>query len=176
MMMIRSFGPLLLLVLCAITARAEDEAKAVVKKKAQEICQSIVKADYSKVADLTYPKVVELMGGRDKMIDSIRASMKQMSDGGITIKSLSVDEPSGFLSEGKNTFVIVPTSFVIVGPGVKVITRSYLLGISPDRAKTWTFIDGTGLDDKEKRDKILPKLPAELKLPEKQKPEIIKVK
>ncbi len=32
------------------------------------------------------------------------------------------------------------------------------------------------MDNQEKRDKILPKLPAKLKLPEKQKPEIIRDK
>ncbi len=75
--MSRSVGPLILLVLCGITARADDEAKSAVKKKAQEVGESVIKGDYSKVVDLTYPKLVELMGGRDKMIDSMRTSSRR---------------------------------------------------------------------------------------------------
>jgi len=174
--MIRSVGPLILLVLCGTTVWAEDDAKAAVKKKAQELGQSIIKGDYAKVADLTYPKLVETMGGRDKMIETIRTGMKEWNAQGIKIQSVLVDEPSDFLTEGKNTFVVVPTTTEISAEHGKIVAKSYLLGISPDGAKTWTFIDGSGMDDEKKRDKLLPKLPAKLKLPEKQKPEVIRDK
>jgi hypothetical protein len=182
--MIRSIGPLILIVLWGVTARAQDD-KAAVKKKAQELGQSLLKGDYAKVVDLTYPKVVELGGGRDKTIDAIRASIKQWNEEGLTIKSVVVDEPSDYVAEGKNTFVILPTTTEIaveskstgVGiPAGKIVAKSYLLGISPDGAKTWTFIDGSGMADEKKRDMLLLKLPAKLKLPEQQKPQFIKDK
>jgi hypothetical protein len=59
-------------------------------------------------------------------------------------------------------------------PKGKFIVKSYLLGISSDNGKTWKFVDGAGLDDKITGG--LPKLPAKLKLPEKQKPEQIEEK
>jgi hypothetical protein len=175
-MMIRSFGPLILLVLCGITARAEDEAKAAVKKGAQELVQSLIKGDYSRMVDLTYPKFVELKGGRDKMIDALRASLKEASDQDVTIGSFAVGEPSDLLTEGKNTFVVLPTSGEINVPSEKLVVKSYLLGISPDGAKSWTFLAGSDLDDRTTREKVLPKLPAKLELPEKQKPERINKK
>jgi hypothetical protein len=175
-MMIRSFVPWLLLVLCGITARAEDEAKAVVKKGAQELVQSLIKGDYSKMVDLTYPKFVEQKGGRAKMIDALRASLKEASGQDITIASFAVGEPSDLRTEGKNTFVVVPTTGEITVPAGRLVVKTYLLGISTDGAKSWTFLAGSDLDDRTMREKVLPKLPAGLELPEKQRPELGKKK
>jgi hypothetical protein len=173
--MTRSIGPFLLLVTCGIAAQANDETKsALVKKKAEEISQAVVKGDYAKLADLTYPKVVELMGGREKMIAAVETGMQKLKDEGFVLQSVTVDEPSEFQSEGTNTFSIVRTTMEMTAPGGKVVTKSYLLGISADGGKAWTFVDGNGLDTKEKRDKVLPKLPEKLELPEQQKPEFIK--
>jgi hypothetical protein len=175
--MVQSASPLVLLVVCCITAQANDEAKsAVVKQKAQEVGQAVLKGDYAKIADLTYPKVVEAMGGRDRMIAETEAAMKQMKERGITFRSQTIGDPSGFLTEGGNTFTVLPTTIEMTVPGGRAVSKSYLLGISADGGKAWTFADGSGLDTQEKRDKLLPKLPAKLKLPEKQKPEFIRDK
>jgi hypothetical protein len=108
------------------------------------------------------------------MIAAAEAAMKQMKERGVTFRSHTVGEPSGFLTEGGNTFTVLPTTVEMTVPGRRAVGKSYLLGISADGGKTWTFADGSGLDTHEKRDKLLPKLPAKLKLPEKQKPEIIR--
>ncbi len=158
-----------------LMARADDASRsAVVKKKAQEIGQAILKEDPAGIADLTYPKVIELLGGREKMIAALGRGMKQMKEQGFAMRSLEVGEPGEFLAEGKNTFIVVPTTVVMTAPGGKFVARSYLLGISPDDGKGWTFVDGTGLDTAEKRKLILPKLPEKLVLPEKQKPQFVK--
>jgi hypothetical protein len=175
--MVRSASPLALLVVCCITAQANDESKpAVVKQKAQEVGQAVIKGDYAKIADLTYPKIVEAMGGRDRMIAETEAAMRRMKERGITFRSHTVGEPSEFRTEDGNTFTVLPTTVEMTVPGGRAIGKSYLLGISADGGKTWTFADGSGLDTQEKRDKLLPRLPAKLKLPEKQKPEFIRDK
>ena len=59
-------------------------------------------------------------------------------------------------------------------PAGRILAKTYLLGISPDGGKSWTFLDGTGLQSKEVREKVLPTMPAKLKLPELSPPQIIK--
>ena len=61
---------LVLLVAGCQSAQAPDEAvlRQVVKQKAAEINDALLKEDFGKFADLTHPKVVELMGGRQKMM------------------------------------------------------------------------------------------------------------
>jgi hypothetical protein len=46
-----------------------------------------------------------------------------------------------------------------------------LLGISADRGKTWTFVDGSGIgNDETMKKRLLPNLPKELELPKTGKP------
>jgi hypothetical protein len=100
--------------------------------------------------------------------------MKQLKEKGFSFRSVEVSEPAEFVEEGKDTFVVVPTTTEMTAPGGKIVVKSYLLAISPDGGKAWTFVDGNGIDTAEKREKILPKLPEKLKLPEAQEPEFIK--
>jgi hypothetical protein len=173
--MTRLSSAFLLLAACAVTAAAQEESRtAVVKKKAQEVGEALKKEDYAKVVDLTYPKIVEMMGGREKMIEALTDGMKQLKEKGFSFRSVEVGEPAEFVEEEKTTFVVVPTTTEMTAPGGKILVKSYLLGISPDGGKAWTFVDGNGMGTAEKREKVLPKLPERLKLPEAQEPRFIK--
>lgn len=81
------------------------------------------------------------------------------------------------MTEGNNTFVLVPTvlEVYIASNKVKIITRPYLLGISSDTGKTWKFVGGAQAN-KMSDDQFLPKLPAKLILPKEQDPEFIEDK
>lgn len=171
----RIFCSFALLFIAHFTLAADDEAeKALVKRKAQEVGTAVIKGDFAKVVDLTYPKVVTAMGGREKMIAAVETGMKQMKTQGFSFRSLTAGTPGAFLTEGGNTFTIVPTTLEMGVPGGKAIAKGYLLGISADGGKAWTFVDGAGLESKQQREIVLPKLPPMLKLPEKQKPEFTK--
>src|SRR6186713_2165856 len=101
-------------VFCAITiaflgtcVHAEEAAKpqpAVVKQKASEIGKAFLSGEYGKVADLTYPKIVEALGGRDKMIATTDAEMKKLKAKGISFKSYAAKDPGEFHTEGGHTF------------------------------------------------------------------------
>jgi len=73
-------------------------------------------------------------------------------------------------------FVLVPTKLEMATPTGTFLAKSYLLGISSDGRKTWTFVDGAGMQDEETRKQVLPKMPDKLKLPELQPPEVVKEK
>ncbi len=164
-------GLLLVLTLVYNPLQSKNRAvSALVKEKAREVSRAVVKGDHAKVVELTYPKVVEVMGGRNKMISTIDAIMKQMKKDGFAIKSNTIGEPSEMLTEGVNTFVVVPTTLEMTSPNGTLSSKSYLLGISPDKGKTWKFVSGSGIDNPQMRLRVLPKLPPKLKLPEKQAP------
>jgi len=162
---------------CLGVGAEETPRSGAVKKLAQELGASTLKGDFGKVIDHTYPTLVKEIGGREKAIQATEALMKQMNAKGITIKAYTVGDPGEFLTEGGNTFVVIPTSMEMAFPGGKVKAKSYLLGISSDEGKTWKFADGAGImKHKDALEKLLPKLPVKLKLPEQDKPEIIKDK
>ncbi len=159
--------------LVAVGARGDEAAEtALIKKKAQSLGDSIKKGDYATLADLTYPKVVQMAGGKEKMVERVSQQMEQMKAQGVTLTRVDVGEPGKRASKGKHTFVVVPSTTELATPDAKIAVKSYLLGISPDGGKTWTFIDGNGLANKQGRDLILPEMPEGFQLPEPQKPEI----
>jgi len=155
--------------------RADEVPRsAAVKKLAQSLGDATVKGDCAKVIDHTYDTLIKQMGGREKAIELVEEMMKTFKAKGITIKAFTVGEPGEFLTEGAYTFIVIPTTTQMTVPGGKMIGKSYLLGISSDEGKTWKFADGAGMKNKEQREKLLPKLPATLRLPEVEKPEFIK--
>jgi hypothetical protein len=157
--------------------RAQDAKPAeLAKQAAQKTADATIKGDYAALIDNTYPKVVEMMGGRDAAIATTTQLMKQLAGQGMTIKSYTVSDPGEVLSEGGNTFSVIPAVMEMKFAKGIVRVKSYLLAISTDTGKTWKLIDGNGLADKNAREQLLPKLPAALKLPENQQPEIIEDK
>jgi hypothetical protein len=151
----------------------DPEQIAHVKKLAKEMGDATLRGDFASLIDRTYPGVGPALGGRQAAIDFTENAMKKLKSKGFAFKSLDVGEPGPLLVEGSHAFVVVPTAMEMSFPGGKLLGKSYFLGVSSDGGKTWTFADGAGVADKAFRDKVLPKLPASLKLPDKMPPQVI---
>jgi hypothetical protein len=157
-------------------ATADEASKTAVKKLAQEMSDATVRGDFGAVFDHTYAPLVKKLGGRAKAIESVETTLKQMKGKGFDFKKVEVGDPQEFLTEGDSIFIIVPTTVEMTCPAGTIRAKSYLLGISTDGKKSWAFVDGAGMRDKEVRKQVLPKMPDKLKLPELQAPEVIKEK
>lgn len=165
-------GSLVLLGVCITYSIAADaKPEEVAKTKADEVAQATVKGDYGKLADLTYPKIVEMAGGRDKMISVVATGVRNMKERGFEFRSAKVGEASPLVPGGGDLYTVVPFTLEMKVPGGKATMKSFLLGISGDKGKTWTFVDGSKIgDDQKLTKKLLPNLPEKLKLPKKEKP------
>jgi hypothetical protein len=169
---IQTLGALLLLMPTMI--QDDKPETQVVSALAKEMGDATIAGKYDKVIDRTYPGIIKMMGGREKAIEMTQAAMDKIKAQGVALKSFTAGTPGSFETEGSNTFVVIPTEMEMTFPMGKIKGKSYLLGISPDGGKTWTFADGNGIRNASMRDKILPKLPAKLKLPEVSEPQVIK--
>lgn len=162
-----------LIVALAFPSHANEQLKTSVLKSAKDMFDAMQKNEYAKVIDLTYAGVVKKMGGRDRAIERLEAVSKQLKSQGIEIKGTEIGEPGEFLAEGNNLFVVIPTTNDFKLPQGTARGKSYILGISGDSGKNWTFIEGAGLRDKIEQKTYLPKLPEKLVLPGNEKPEIL---
>ena len=158
-----------LVLACCTTQAAEDASvKQVVKGKVEEINNALIKGDFAKVADLTHPNVVKLMGGRDKMISVMESGIKDMKSKSYAFRSVKVDASSDLVAAGPDVFVVVPFLLEMKAPGGKIRQKSFVIGVSSDKGKSWTFVNGD-LDIKKVK-QVLPNLPEQLKLPKRQTP------
>jgi hypothetical protein len=152
-------------------APPEDKKEAAaVKEKAEEVCKLFLKGDFAKFADLTHPAVVKEAGGRDKIIELLTMKVKDLKDRGIEFVSMKVADPTDAATAGDERYVVVPYALEMKVPDGKATVKTYLLAVSSDKGKTWTFVDGAGLKDDAMRKKVLPNLPEALKLPKDEKP------
>lgn len=157
-------------------AANQETPTALAKRLATEASQAVVKGNFRRLAELTYPAVLKEAGGSDQMIAVVEKAMQQLKAQGFTFESTTVGEPGPILTEGLHSFIVVPTTNIMRTPNGKLQSKSYLLGISTDNGKSWTFVDGTGIANQKQREKMLPKLPAKLVLPERQQPTLLKDK
>lgn len=148
---------------------ADDPAwKGVVSKQAKRVTTAVVERDFELFAKLTHPKLVEEMGGPKKFVAYLEA--ESVADGrqGFEILDTTLEPPGEWAESESNLFVIIPYEIEIRSPKGRLLTKSFLIGISADKGKEWKFLDGNGPIDKVK--KIVPDFPDSLKLPKKQRP------
>lgn len=159
----------ILVLLCGV-ARADEKPKLkdVLKEKVEALNKAVIKEEFGKVADLTHPKIVKMMGGREKMVATMESSAKEMKSQGYAISSVTVDEASEPVSAGKEMYAVVTFQLEMKAPAGKLLQKSFVIGLSTDQGKTWVFVNGD-VDIKTVK-QVLPNLPDELKRPEKQKP------
>jgi len=123
--------------------------------QANELGEALGRKDYAKVVDLTYPKVIESAGGRDKLLAAMTNELKTMEAEGVQIISSKSSPPSQFVHDAGGIYAVVPmTSKFKAQDGIFQVEGS-LIAISTDAGQNWTFIDATGKDQSELK-KFLP--------------------
>jgi hypothetical protein len=145
-------------------------------KQAEAISKALFDGDYAKLADATHSNVVEIMGGKEKMIEQIKDEMEKLKGMGFKLELQNVGKPHDPVIDGTTAYMVVPTTLKIKTPDSTITSDSYLLGMTTDGGKVWVFVDGAGMANESIKDKVFPKLPAGLKLPERKPPVVSKDK
>jgi len=135
------------------------------KTQANQLNDAVLSGDYEKAADLTYPKLIELMGGRAKYIATLKRLMIEThSDDARIVSTVSAD-PTQIIELDSDVYAILPTTMNIKIPEGIVIGESSLIGVSNDHGKNWTFFDaGSGLSHEQLKT-LLPAVGDRLKVP-----------
>jgi len=151
-----------------------DEAtlKKAATAKVDEMIKALVAGDFAKIADVRHPKVIEMNGGREKLLAVMEGGMKAAKEQGIEFVAATSGAATAPVKAGADTYIIVPFKLEMKAPVGKLTQNTFVIGVSADDGKTWKFINGD-LDRKVVRD-ILPHLPQELKIPDREMPKIEK--
>lgn len=102
--------------------------------------------DYENFANYTYPKVIEMMGGKSNMVMVTKQSMDAIKNEGFVVTEISHKDPSDFLTKGNELQCTVIQVLVMTTPQGKIRSEYTLIGISKDDGQNWTFIDTSGKD------------------------------
>ncbi|WP_454801915.1 hypothetical protein [Mucilaginibacter phyllosphaerae] len=158
----------ILILLIAPSATVAQNA-ALVKKQAQRYATASFNGDYKTVIDLTYHKLVTLSGGREEMQKLITERIESLQKQGIIKFDGSVDAPGKFYKAGTHIHCLVPETVILKMFNGHYISRTYLLAISTDQGKSWSFMD-VGNMPKDVLYKLLPDYNEDLIIPSSGKP------
>jgi hypothetical protein len=140
-----------------------------IKEQANIMGQLLIKKDFNAFINYTYPKVIEMVGGKKKLLKILEKDSKKMLAEGTTILNVTIGEPSKIISIGKELQCIVPQAVEIKVPNGRLISESSLIAISSDNGQHWYFIDASGSDIKTMKRKF-PNLSGALVIPLYEKP------
>jgi hypothetical protein len=114
--------------------------------QAQEVNDAFRRRDFARMVDLTYAKVTEAAGGRDKMIAALAKGMKEMESEGVSVLSSTAEAPTQIVHASDWIYAVVPTTLKVKAKEGIFQTESSMIGISADKGANWTFIDAGGKD------------------------------
>jgi hypothetical protein len=114
--------------------------------QAQEVNDAFRRRDFARMVDLTYPKVIEAAGGRDRMISALTKGMKEMETEGVVVLSSTAGAPTQIIQVSGSVYAVLPTTLKVKAQDGIFQTESSMIGISSDGGANWTFIDAGGKD------------------------------
>lgn len=140
--------------------------------QADEIGQAFGRGNFNRMVDLTYPKLVEILGGRARMVAFIESSVREMEAGGVTYLSTTVGDAREIITDGKQIYALVSTTMKMkVKEGV-LVGESFMIGVSSDSGNNWTFVTATGDQDRDREmlRKLFPTIVDRLHIPARKPP------
>ncbi len=144
----------------------------IIKEQAEKMAQTLLKKDYVNFQKYTYPKVIELMGGKEKAIKQIEKGINEFELQGITLSKFTIGEPSNVILIKNELQCTVPQTLEMKLPNGKLIAESTLIAISMDKGLNWYFLDTSTIDIQTLR-KAFPNLSNELVIQPKGDPTFI---
>ena len=140
------------------------------KTQGQAAADAFLVGDYKKFVAFVYPKLVEMAGGSDSMIELVRSGMRDVEAKGFKMLSYTIGEPEPAITIEQQLYAIVPTKMRMQSPHGVIASESFMIGISRDGGENWTFLGGAGATDEAQLRAVLPEVIGKLKLPEKKQP------
>ena len=135
---------LLTLILLATNAIYSQTSNENLNRQLKEMRTYFLAEDYAAFSAYTYPKVVEMMGGRENMIRATQSSMNQMKNEGFQIVDISFTDPSKFIEHKNELQCSLTQELTMKIPEGKVLATYTLIAISGDNGKNWKFMDTSG--------------------------------
>ena len=164
----RAVASLVFVSLLSAAAPAQDqlgeEAAKSLQAQAEESGRAFIEGDFGRLADYTYPKLVEMIGGREKLVDFLRKSVEEMKADGFVPLSAASSAPTQVLRAGRQTYAVLPFKFRMRAPGQVLVSDSFMIAVSSDEGKNWKFLSGASVDEAKLRI-LLPDAAGKLKLP-----------
>ena len=137
---------------------------SVIKIQAMEMVKALLKKDFAAFTRYMHPKVVELAGGSNKLIERMDTMNAVAMQYGAEIKKVLIGNPGNIVRYKKEMQVTIPQITEMKTGFGNLVLESTLIAISVNNGRNWYFID-TSVYNAEAVKKALPNLSPDLVIP-----------
>ena len=164
----RSSILLILLLICNSISFAQNtsELKAQALKDATTTSQATLNLDFKTVLKHTYPSVVSLMGGTEKAVTLLESTFDTMKTQGLVFEKADIISVSDIVFEQNQYRCYVEGFNQITMNGIRISSKSFLLGIYNETDKFWYFIEAKQLKNAALIDQVLPNFKTSMVIPD----------
>lgn len=156
-------------ILIGSTCDAQIENPEAAKKSAfvaaKTMDEALINRQYDDYTAYNHPKVIEQVpGGRDGMAVQIAEQVKNIEEAGNIITAIWPQMPEVIVDTAGEWQTTMQQFMEYRLPDGKIKSETTIIGISPDKGKTWYFIDAAGRSLKDVQE-IFPTLSSQLVIP-----------
>lgn len=126
---------------------ATNDLRQTVWHEAQKCADALLAGDYETVIAYSHPRIVELMGGKEVMVEALKRGAKEMAAQGVALEKIAMSVPDEPKTSDGVMYTLVTETLTIKSPGGKIIKESVMVALSQDAGKKWMFIDADSMND-----------------------------
>lgn len=112
-----------------------------IKSQAEKMVTAFKDENYSDLLDYTYPKILEIAGGKEVLESMVKQMMDGMKADGVFVDSATVGEPGAIFEAGSELHSTITQTVYMKYTGGRMISESTLLAVSTDAGLNWYFLD-----------------------------------
>jgi hypothetical protein len=159
---------IMLLLVCSSISFSQNftELKEYALRDAKITSQATLKMDFETVLKYTHPGVISLMGGHDKGLEMVKSIFDGMLSQGFVFEKADVLNASDVVFEQNEYRCSIEGFNQFKMSGMRIKSKSYLLGIYNETNKFWYFIEAKQLKNKTMLDMVLPNFKTSLIIPD----------
>ena len=145
-----------------------DQERKAILKVADDAKKAMLAKDHEVLVGMLYPEMVKAAGGRERIIQILKAEDAKNEAAGFVVESLEF-AASGTMHTGSEFKLTFVTSTLVGKMGAtKLESKSFQVAFSPLSAERWYLLDGTQLTMEQFR-QVFRGFPADLQLPKVEK-------
>jgi hypothetical protein len=150
-------------------AASQNSPEAMLKEQAHKMGQAFIQENYKLFAVYTYPQILSMMGGPDKLAEQLTKIKNDLKSKGMSFSKIEFGESSKIVRNKTELQATIPQLTEIKLAQGRVVATSTLIAISTDGGKRWAFVDTSNKDMATIR-KMLPNLSGAITIPPPQPP------
>lgn len=143
-----------------------SQTKESALKDATTTSKATLKMDFETVLKHTLPGVLEMMGGKDAALKTIKTSFTGLKSQGFEFEKADILSVSDIVKEQGQHRCIIEGYNQIKMNNQRIKSKGYLLGIYNSVDKYWWFIEAKQLKNKAMLDLVLPNFETSLNIPD----------